>query len=158
MSRLYFQKPLRRRTPFGGLSRSELMSRVGSLGNATTELRMVRLLREASLGGWRRRYPLDGQPDFVWPAQRIAMFVDGCFWHGHDCGRNLRPRRNAAFWNEKVRRNRQRDKSVTRNLRVSGWTVIRFWECQLTSAAESCKRRIATALARSTKKEKNASG
>ncbi len=53
---------------------------------------MVALLRRHGLSGWRRHAKLPGRPDFVWPKHRVAVFVDGCFWHGHDCGRNRRAR------------------------------------------------------------------
>lgn len=119
------------RTSFGGLSRGELMSRVRSTGNETTEIRLAKLLREARLSGWRRHQPLPGRPDFVWTKAKVAVFVDGCFWHGHDCGRNLSPRTNSAAWRNKVDRNKQRDRQVSRRLRREGWSVLRVWECQL---------------------------
>ena len=78
-------------TDFGGLTRSQLMSRIRSKGNATTEQTMVALLRKHGLSGWRRHYPVAGRPDFVWRQERVALFLDGCFWHGHGCGRNLVP-------------------------------------------------------------------
>lgn len=129
-------------TPFGGLSRSTLMSRIRSSGNASTELRMISLLRREKLVGWRRNYPLAGKPDFVFPNWRLAMFVDGCFWHGHECGRNLTPKRNALAWQEKIYRNKRRDREITRLLRGSGWTVIRIWECALGKRPSQCIRRI----------------
>lgn len=141
-----YQRSSERRTAFGGLTRPELMSRVRSSGNVTTELRMACLLRATGLKGWRRRHALVGKPDFVWPQHRLALFVDGCFWHGHGCGRNLCPRRNALFWEEKVRRNKQRDRSVTRLLRGRGWKVLRIWECVLARKPETCVQRIARAL------------
>lgn len=71
------------------------------------------------------------RPDFVFRAQRVAVFVDGCFWHG--CPRHgTRPRQNRKFWDEKIARNRARDRHVTRRLRQLGWTVLRLWECALT--------------------------
>src|SRR5689334_12378985 len=89
-------------TSFGQLSRAELMSRVRSTGNQTTEGRMVKILRAAHVTGWRRRAKLPGNPDFVWRVGRVALFVDGCFWHGHDCGRNLTPKNNAELWEKKI--------------------------------------------------------
>src|SRR5260370_11898404 len=89
------------KTTFGGLSRSALMSRVRSKRNATTELKLLSLLRLARLSGWRREFPLRGSPDFVFPKVRLAVFVDGCFWHGHTCGRNLPPKRQASLWQGK---------------------------------------------------------
>lgn len=130
------------RTTFGGLTRSALMSRVRSRGNLTTELRMMRLLRQNKLAGWRRHFRIAGHPDFCWPRERVALFVHGCFWHGHNCGRNLEPRSNGVQWREKIRRNRQRDARVTRLLRQSGWAVLAVWECRLQRRPESCIRRI----------------
>ena len=69
----------RERTTFGGLSRGQLMSRVRSTGNQTTEERLARLLRRAGLSGWRRHQSLPGLPDFVWPRFKVAVFADGCF-------------------------------------------------------------------------------
>ena len=133
-------------TTFGDLTRSQLMKRVRSSGNETTEVRMARLLRRARLQGWRRRLPLPGKPDFAWPNERVALFVDGCFWHGHNCGRNLSPRTNADAWREKIDNNRRRDRRVSRQLRTKGWSVIRIWECQLRKAPVACLQRIRRTL------------
>jgi DNA mismatch endonuclease (patch repair protein) len=122
------------------------MSRVRSKRNATTELKLVSLLRSTHLRGWRRDFPLLGNPDFVFPESKLAVFVDGCFWHGHDCGRNLKPKRNAKLWRHKFSANQQRDALVTRTLRSKGWRVIRIWECALARRPESCVRRIQRAL------------
>lgn len=130
------------RTTFGALSRSELMSRVRSRGNATTETRLAHLLRKARMSGWRRHQRLAGHPDFVWRVSRVVVFVDGCFWHGHDCGRNVTPKTNATAWREKIGRNRDRDRRVTRLLRRQGWTVGRISECQLADNPERCLSRI----------------
>ena len=92
------------KTTFGGLSRSALMSRVRGKGNATTELKLLALLRLARLQGWRRNFPLLGNPDFVFPRQKLAVFVYGRFWHGHGCGRNLKPQRQCKVVATKDRR------------------------------------------------------
>lgn len=134
------------RTTFGTLSRAQLMSRVRSTGNATTERRLAEMLRRAGLKGWRRHASLPGRPDFVWPAAKVAVFVDGCFWHGHDCGRNVTPRTNAAAWSEKIAGNKLRDRRVARCLRRRGWHVLRMWECQLTHAPTRCTARIERAI------------
>src|SRR5580700_9059683 len=91
----------REKTTFGGLSRSALMSRIRGSHNATTELKFLALLRATRIIGWRRNYPLTGKPDFTFPKSRLAVFIDGCFWHGHACGRNLSPKRNAQAWKDK---------------------------------------------------------
>ncbi|HUS58093.1 MAG TPA: very short patch repair endonuclease [Planctomycetota bacterium] len=138
----------RERTTFGGLSRGQLMSRVRSFGNRTTERRLVGLLRKAHLSGWRRRYTLLGHPDFVWPKAKVAVFVDGCFWHGHDCGKNISPKTNAAAWQEKIHQNKERDRLVNRSLRQQGWQIVRLWECQLAKNPDTCIARIRKALDR----------
>ena len=71
-----------------------------------------------------------GKPDFVFPKQKIVIFVDGCFWHGHDC-RNVVPKDNAEYWDKKRERNIQRDKAVTQTIMDRGWRVVRIWECEL---------------------------
>lgn len=119
------------RTTFGGLRRGQLMSRVRSTGNQTTEKRLASLLRAAGVVGWRRHQFVPGRPDFVWPKDKVAVFVDGCFWHGHDCGRNVTPRTNAKAWRDKIERNQARDRHATRVLRQVGWKVMRVWECCL---------------------------
>lgn len=134
--------PRKERTPFGGLRRGELMSRVRSSGNLTTERRLAALLRRAGVKGWRRHQRLPGRPDYVWPNLKLAVFVDGCFWHGHACGRNLAPRTNAKAWREKIERNRARDRRVAGALRRMGWSVLRIWECHLAKAPDRCLARI----------------
>jgi DNA mismatch endonuclease (patch repair protein) len=136
----------RQPTTFGGLTRSRLMQRVRSTGNETTEQRMARLLRKARLRGWRRHLRVLGKPDFAWPREKVALFIDGCFWHGHQCGRNLVPRTNAVAWEEKIRSNRKRDRRVSRQLRGSGWRVVRVWECCLGSAPMACVERVRAVL------------
>jgi len=140
------RKGRNRATTFGKLTRSQLMARVRSSGNKTTEQRMVRLLRKAGLKGWRRHMPLPGKPDFAWPALKVALFVDGCFWHGHDCGKNINPRTNAKAWEEKIGNNKRRDRRASRELRGKGWCVLRIWECDLRSAPTMCIERIWRAL------------
>lgn len=115
---------------FSEEKRSEIMSHIKGSHNKTTEEKLVILFRKYKIKGWRRKYKVFGKPDFVFPKQRIAVFVDGCFWHGHDC-RNTRPKQNADFWKEKILRNKERDKEVTLHLERLGWTVLRIWECEL---------------------------
>lgn len=112
--------------------RSEVMSRIRGRGNASTEVRMIRLFREHGIKGWRRNWPLPGKPDFVFPKRRIALFVDGCFWHR--CPKCYRkPSTNAEFWEAKIGRNVVRDREVNRELRKRGWRVLRVWEHELKS-------------------------
>lgn len=136
----------RERTTFGGLSRGTLMSRVRSSGNATTERRLLTLFRSAHINGWRRNYPLIGKPDFVFPVERLAVFADGCFWHGHNCGRKLTPKTNAGAWCAKIGTNKRRDRRISSILRQRGWRVFRFWECALNRYPDICLRRVLKAL------------
>lgn len=89
---------------------------------------------------------LPGNPDFAWCRERVAVFVDGCFWHGHDCGRNLTPKNNATHWSAKFAATGRRDEANTRALRGRGWTVIRIWECKLRHVPDECVKRICRAL------------
>lgn len=115
---------------FSKSTRSRIMKAVRSTGNVSTELALLNILRKCKFTGWRRGYRLYGKPDFVFPKKRLAIFADGCFWHGHNC-RNTIPKYNKAFWNKKITRNKERDKEVARFLRNRGWKVFRVWECQI---------------------------
>lgn len=110
--------------------RSEIMSAVHSKKNKSTELKLIQIFKENGVKGWRRGYKVKGHPDFVFLNKKIAIFVDGCFWHGHDC-RNTRPADNAEYWIKKRERNILHDKEVTAMFEKRGWTVIRIWECEL---------------------------
>lgn len=113
--------------------RSQVMSLIRSHGNKNTELRMIRIFRENHITGWRRRQKVFGNPDFVFYKQRIALFVDGCFWHG--CPKcNLKPSTNEEFWIAKICKNRSRDKHVNIVLKKKNWNVVRFWEHNLKNA------------------------
>ena len=126
------------KTSFGTLNRSELMARVRSVGNKTTEGKMRILLRAARIKGWRRHLPITGSPDFAWPKEHVALFIDGCFWHGHLCGKNIHPKTNAELWAQKIAGNRLRDRGVTRKLQTAGWSVVRVWECRLNQDPDRC--------------------
>ncbi|HOX58137.1 MAG TPA: very short patch repair endonuclease [Candidatus Paceibacterota bacterium] len=126
------------------MTRSQIMARVRSRGNESTELNLIKILRSAGLRGWRRHWPVFGSPDFAFPKARLAVFVDGCFWHG--CPKCYRaPASNVPYWRQKIERNRKRDLRVKGELRKRGWTVMRFWECQLRKAGRITNR-IRTAL------------
>jgi DNA mismatch endonuclease (patch repair protein) len=121
--------------------RSLVMSRIRGDGNKSTELALLGLLRYNGVSGWRRRWPLLGKPDFVFPKQRLAVFVDGCFWHG--CPRHYRlPGSNVGFWKGKVEANRKRASVVNKDLRKKGWSVVRIWECALRERPGHCVSRI----------------
>lgn len=115
---------------FDKKSRSEIMKKVRSNNNKSTELKLIQIFNQYGITGWRRHYPVKGHPDFVFLSKRIAIFVDGCFWHGHDC-RNTRPKDNEEYWSKKRERNMKHDKEVTMLFEKRGWMVLRIWECEL---------------------------
>lgn len=107
--------------------RSHVMAQVRSRGNRSTEVAFIDMMRHHKIRGWRRNIPLPGKPDFVFLKARVAVFVDGCFWHG--CKRHCRlPHTRHRYWLEKIGRNQKRARQVNRELRNSGWLVYRFWE------------------------------
>ena len=115
---------------FSKQKRSSIMSSIRSAGNKSTELRLIAIFREHGITGWRRNQRLPGKPDFVFRRGRVAVFVDGCFWHG--CPKcYIRPASNQEYWDEKIARNRKRDRDITRLLKDKGWTVLRVWQHQL---------------------------
>jgi len=141
--------------------RSKLMAKIRSRGNKGTEVALAKLFRRNKITGWRRQVRISVErrrskdesrnvsrarpstfdprlavrPDFVFRQVRLALFVDGCFWHG--CPKHgTKPKGNAAFWRRKFSRNIARDKLVTRTLRRSGWRVLRIWEHTLRLATK----------------------
>ena len=115
---------------FDKAKRSEIMKKVRSKNNTSTELKLIQIFKENNIHGWRRNYKVKGHPDFVFLNKKIAIFVDGCFWHGHDC-RNTKPKDNQEYWDKKRERNMKHDKEITEYFENRGWTVIRIWECEL---------------------------
>lgn len=103
------------------------MAQVKSRGNKSTELALIEVLKANRITGWRRNYPLEGNPDFVFVKNRVAIFVDGCFWHGHPVLCRF-PESNREYWEAKIQRNRARDKRVNKALKRKGWIVLRIWE------------------------------
>ncbi len=139
--------------PLSRTERSVLMAKVRGRGNKSTEIALARLFRRAKISGWRRHLRLVGIPDFAFPLLRLAVFVDGCFWHGcPHCRRNA-PSTNRSFWHEKIAANRGRDREVRRLLHRSGWTVLRIWEHELKNQPSVASRvRGALAKAKSLKR------
>src|SRR5687768_11790736 len=110
--------------------RSVVMASIRSHGNKDTELRLIEIFREKRIRGWRRHFKIEGKPDFVFPRRKVAVFVDGCFWHS--CPKHGRqPQSNGEFWNAKFARNKTRDRLVTLALKRKGWIVVRIWEHNL---------------------------
>lgn len=120
--------------------RSRVMRAVKSTG--TSPERVVR--RAATALGYRyrlHRKDLPGSPDLVFPGRRAAIFVHGCFWHGHRCKRGARtPAANRDYWERKIDRNRARDRRSARALRAAGRRVLTLWECGLRDEARLARR------------------
>jgi len=133
----HFKKPTERR--------SSNMRAIRSAGNRTTETRLVSLLKEHRIRGWRLHPPhVIGNPDLLMKRERVAVFVDGCFWHGCPrCGHI--PQTNDAYWFAKITRNKKRDRSVSRALKALGYRVVRIWECRLQAKPDRCLSRIVNA-------------
>lgn len=119
--------------------RSEIMSRVKGRGNRATELRLIEIMRAHKIKGWRRRVKLFGSPDFVFRTERLAVFVDGCFWHGCPLHGQV-PKSNRVFWQEKLARNQERDKRVSLHLQALGWKTLRIWQHDLSRPANVANR------------------
>jgi len=114
-----------------GETRSRTMGAIRGKGNKTTELRLRMAFVRAGLRDWHlHNRELPGRPDFFFPEKRVAVFVDGCFWHGcARCGHT--PKTRSFFWTAKFERNKQRDRRNLRLLNALGIRVVRFWEHQL---------------------------
>ncbi|CAN5248164.1 very short patch repair endonuclease [soil metagenome] len=113
--------------------RSAVMRRVKSR-DTTPELAVRKILRAAGVGYRLGGCGLPGKPDVVMQGRRVALFVHGCFWHGHDCARgSRRPKANADYWQAKIGRNRDRDGRNETTLTEAGWRVVTVWECEMKS-------------------------
>ena len=133
---------------FTPAQRSAVMARVKGR-NTRPELAVRRLLWRARFRYRLHRRDLPGCPDLALPGRRTAVFVHGCFWHGHDCRRGARePKQNADYWRAKIARNRARDAAVQAALAARGWRALTVWECELKDEAALLDR-LRQALSRS---------
>lgn len=124
-------------------TRSYNMSRIRSR-NTEPEIRLRKMLWLCKLRGYRLRARLPGKPDIVFSRAKLAVFIDGCFWHGCPaCGDGRMPSSNLSYWTDKRRRNIERDKSRNRELEEMGWKVLRLWEHEVIKHPEQCVVRIA---------------
>lgn len=118
-----------------------------SVSNKNTDLELL-LRRELWRAGLRYRLHrriAGSRPDVCFPSRRVAVFVDGCFWHG--CPVHYRPpKQNAGFWEDKLRKNRDRDRRDTANLENAGWVVVRVWGCEVRHAISSAVEQVLAAL------------
>lgn len=131
--------------------RKKNMSRIRSRGNHSTEWRLRSSLVGAGISGFKMHLAsLPGKPDFAFTQQRVAIFVDGCFWHGcPEC--YVRPKSSQTYWDAKLRRNKTRDVKVNSELEQMGWIPIRIWEHVLKQPAEA--RRIVSKVLDSAESE-----
>jgi DNA mismatch endonuclease (patch repair protein) len=122
------------------------MARVRTEGTAAE----LALRRELWRRSWhyRLRLPLPGRPDLAFVREKVAVFVDGCFWHG--CPKHYTaPATNPTFWQEKLAKNRQRDRDAERALALDGWRTIRLWEHEIEDDLEMAVNKVISALAES---------
>jgi DNA mismatch endonuclease, patch repair protein len=122
------------------------MSRSRARGTRATEWRFRSLLVRSAIRGWKLGHDsgLVGRPDVIFPRKRVAVFLDGCFWHGCRRCRSI-PITNHAFWAAKIETNRERDRRVRRLLRADGWCVLEVWEHELRLDDLGVLRRVVNA-------------
>jgi DNA mismatch endonuclease (patch repair protein) len=120
---------VKRHDPLTPQQRSARMAKVRAKKNRSTEMRVAARLIRHGLRGWKRHVvDVPGRPDFCFIAKRVAVFVDGCFWHGCPrCRRNV-PHSRRNFWRDKIEKNRRRDRKVKRMLLAQGYIIFRIWE------------------------------
>ena len=120
--------------------RSAVMRRVKGR-DTSPELKVRKLLTRLGARYRLHRKDLPGNPDIVLPGRKLAIFVHGCFWHGHDCARGARvPKQNRDYWLAKVARNTARDEAAQAALAAAGWRVVVLWECDMKDEAALSER------------------
>ena len=120
--------------------RSAVMRRVKGR-DTSPELKVRKLLTRLGARYRLHRKDLPGNPDIVLPGRKLAIFVHGCFWHGHDCARGARvPKQNRDYWLARVARNTARDEAAQAALAAAGWRVVVLWECDMKDAAALLER------------------
>jgi DNA mismatch endonuclease (patch repair protein) len=112
--------------------------------NTAPEVALRRALWAAGVRGWRLHPKVPGRPDLAWRTKRVAVFVDGAFWHGHP---DYYHGQSGAFWDKKIARNRERDEVVNAELAELGWTVVRLWDFEVERELPACVARVEEALA-----------
>lgn len=106
------------------------------------EILVRRLLHQAGLRYRLHRRNLPGKPDLVFSGVKLAVFVHGCFWHGHICREARRPSSNLAYWNPKIEGNMARDRASAKRLRRLGWSVFTIRECSIDEGTERVVRKL----------------
>lgn len=124
--------------------RRQIMSAVRQK-DTLPELQLRRALYAAGIRGWRCNYKrVPGKPDIAWPRRRVAVFVDGAFWHGHPS--RHRPGRSGVYWDKKIARNVERDREVDEQLGDLGWLVVRLWDFEVGKSLDGAVKRVEQAL------------
>jgi len=113
--------------------------------NTAPEVRLRRALFQAGVRGWRCHYKrAPGKPDLAWPGLRVALFVDGAFWHGHPS--RHKPGRSGSYWDSKIAGNVERDRAANAALEAAGWKVIRVWDFEVRRDLTGVLARVIAAL------------
>jgi len=128
------------------ITRSRIMSRIRSRGNGTTEMPLAAAMRSLGVSGWRRhirvRTPSGHvRPDFVFPRERLAVMVHGCFWHSCPLHGTV-PKTNMDFWESKLESNRKRDRKRSGELKMMGWDVLAIWEHEVKISPVACAEKV----------------
>lgn len=129
--------------PLSPAQRAELMGKVRSV-NTGPELRLRKALQRSNARGYRLHpRKVTGRPDIAWIGLKLALFVDGAFWHGHP---DYYHGQSGEFWDRKIARNKERDREVNTSLVGDGWTVLRYWDFEIAQDADACAREVARTL------------
>lgn len=130
--------------------RSKAMRAVKARGTKPEKI-VFSMLAGLGIRGWKKNAgSVKGKPDVVFPRERLAVFIDGCFWHGCPKCKKPLPQTNMHYWMQKIEKNVQRFRTISRLLRVEGWHVVRIWEHEFktTTGREKAKATICDALER----------
>ena len=133
---------------FSKKKRSEIMSRIRGKNTKLESDFLKKLSAVSHAKGYRYRkhyLKLPGKPDIAFPGRKIAVFIDGCFWHG--CKKHFRvPASNVSYWTAKIKRNKERDREVDKASIKAGWTVVRIWEHEIKKSPVASVNKIVHAL------------
>lgn len=145
------EKKLKNKLPDGKFKnvskiRSQTMGKIRSKGNKSTEVKFRFALVQAGIKGWvLHPKEIFGKPDFYFSKKKIAVFLDGCFWHGcPKCGHI--PKTRTEYWKEKIKRNKQRDKKTNKELKGENITVLRFWEHEIKLDLKKCIKKLQSVI------------
>ena len=121
---------------FSKETRSRIMSKIRAT-NTKPEIKIRKILYKSGHKGYRLNYKkAPGKPDICYVGKKVAIFIDGCFWHG--CPKCYKkPASNKKYWDEKIKTNKKRDRKVNSALKKGNWTILRFWECEVNKETEN---------------------